>query len=310
LGFLSALAIANHTPPFPPCAVYYDNNVVGSINLVRAMDEAGCKNLVFSSSATVYGDARSSPIKECHPLSATSPYGRSKLYIEEMLRDTVVSDGDWSIAILRYFNPVGAHPSGMIGEDPKGIPNNLMPFVTKVALGVQPVLKVFGNDYPTKDGTGVRDYLHVCDLASGHLAAIEKLGDIKGSDVFNLGTGHGISVLEMVRAFESASGADVPFEIVGRRSGDVAVCFADPTKAKEGLGWTAKLGLANMCSDLWRWTERNPKGYAVEEHVPHQAVAHARDNLATSGLVPGPGVVSSKLEGAKLRKGPPAHPLD
>lgn len=284
--------------------MYYDNNVVGSINLVRAMSESGCKNLVFSSSATVYGDARSSPIKECHALSATSPYGRSKLYIEEMLRDTVVSDDEWSVAILRYFNPVGAHPSGLIGEDPKGIPNNLMPFVTKVALGVQPVLKVFGNDYPTHDGTGVRDYLHVCDLASGHLAAIEKLEVLQGSDVYNLGTGKGISVLDMVGQFESASCAKVPYEIVDRRKGDVAICYADPTKAKDGLGWTAKLSLVNMCTDLWRWTVRNPTGYAPEEHVP--SVPHAG---GVSSLVPGPAAVK-KLQAKKALKGPPAHSID
>jgi UDP-glucose 4-epimerase len=229
---------------------------------VKVMGEYGCKRMVFSSSATVYGDARESPIGEDHALSATSPYGRTKLWVEEMLRDTCAADSEWGVVVLRYFNPVGAHPSGMLGEDPKGVPNNLMPYITKVATGKQPVLKVFGDDYPTKDGTGVRDYLHIMDLSRGHVAALDMLQEgFTGSDVFNLGTGNGISVLEMVEAFREASRHPVPYEIHGRRKGDVAVCFADASKAAARLGWVAKHSLEDMCHDLWRFTQRNPDGY-------------------------------------------------
>lgn len=246
--------------------LYYDNNVLGSINLCKVMAEYDCKNLVFSSSATVYGDARSCPIKECHALSATSPYGRSKLIIEEMLRDTCSADPDWGVVILRYFNPVGAHPSGMLGEDPKGTPNNLMPYIAKVATGKRDHLSVFGNDYDTKDGTGVRDYLHIMDLSRGHVAAIEKLeGEgFKGADAFNLGTGTGISVLEMVDAFEAASHKPIPYKFEARRKGDVAVCYADASKAERELNWRAEHSLDDMCGDLWRWIELNPDGYTPD----------------------------------------------
>jgi UDP-glucose 4-epimerase len=240
---------------------YYDNNVGGTIALCRAMAAAGVKNLVFSSSATVYGDPATVPIREGFPLSATNPYGRSKLFIEEILRDLHVSDRSWSIALLRYFNPVGAHPSGRIGEDPNGIPNNLMPYVAQVAVGKLPRLRVFGNDYPTPDGTGVRDYIHVVDLARGHLAALRRLEQSPGVVTYNLGTGHGYSVLDMVAAFARASGRPVPFEIVERRPGDIAVCYADPALAKAELGWEAQLGIDDMVRDSWRWQSENPQGF-------------------------------------------------
>jgi UDP-glucose 4-epimerase len=232
---------------------YFDNNVTGSLVLFECMAEAGVKTLVFSSSATVYGDPASVPIREDFPLSATNPYGRSKLMIEDMLRDLVRADPTWRVALLRYFNPVGAHISGRIGEDPNGIPNNLLPFVSKVAAGELPVLSVFGADYPTPDGTGVRDYIHVVDLAKGHLAALSALGRGRGLITVNLGTGRGTSVLEMVRAFEAASGRPVPYHIAHRRPGDVAACWADPSMAAELLGWKAELGVARMCEDAWRW---------------------------------------------------------
>jgi len=246
--------------------IYYDNNVLGSINLCNVMAEYDCKSLVFSSSATVYGDARSCPIKESHHLSATSPYGRSKLIIEEMLRDTCAADEDWGVVILRYFNPVGAHPSGVLGEDPKGIPNNLMPYIAKVATGKREFLSVFGNDYPTRDGTGVRDYLHIMDLSRGHVSAIDKLeGEgFKGAEAFNLGTGTGISVLEMVDAFRAASQQPIPFKFEERRKGDVAECYADASKAARELGWRAQHSLHDMCGDLWRWVRHNPDGYTSD----------------------------------------------
>lgn len=240
---------------------YYENNVGGTLSLCRALAKAGVKNLVFSSSATVYGDPASVPIREHFPLSATNPYGRSKLFIEEILKDLHRADPEWNIALLRYFNPVGAHPSGRIGEDPNGIPNNLMPFVAQVAVGKLPRLRVFGNDYPTPDGTGVRDYIHVVDLARGHLAALGKLQEAPGVVVYNLGTGRGCSVLEMVAAFERASGRPVPYEIVARRPGDIATCYADPTLAREELGWQAELGIDAMVADTWRWQSANPEGF-------------------------------------------------
>ncbi|GAB6050666.1 UDP-glucose 4-epimerase GalE [Hydrogenophilus islandicus] len=246
--------------------LYYDHNVVGSLRLLEAMAAAGVKCLVFSSSATVYGEPQQLPLTETHPLSATNPYGRTKLIIEEMLRDTFRADPTWRIAILRYFNPVGAHPSGLIGEDPNDIPNNLMPFITQVAVGKLPKLRIFGNDYPTPDGTGVRDYLHVMDLAEGHLAALRALlapDAPPRCEAFNLGTGRGVSVLEMVRAFEAASGRRIPYEIAPRRPGDVAACWADPSKAHTELGWRASRTLAEMCRDAWRWQAQNPNGYRL-----------------------------------------------
>ena len=234
---------------------YYDNNLSGSVALFEVMAESNVKTLVFSSSATVYGDPHSVPIREDFPLSATNPYGRSKLILEDILRDVFRSDESWRIALLRYFNPVGAHPSGTLGEDPNGIPNNLMPYVTQVAIGKLPQLSVFGDDYPTPDGTGVRDYIHVVDLARGHLAALKALDKQAGVLTVNLGTGRGYSVLEMIRAFEEASGRPVPYRIVGRRPGDVAQCYADASLAASLLNWRAELGLEAMCRDSWRWQE-------------------------------------------------------
>jgi UDP-glucose 4-epimerase len=240
---------------------YYDNNVAGSLALFEAMAEAGVFRLVFSSSATVYGDPHSVPIREDFPLHATNPYGRTKLMIEDMLRDLAAADSRWRVALLRYFNPVGAHPSGMIGEDPQGIPNNLMPYVAQVAIGRRPEVSVFGGDYPTPDGTGVRDYIHVVDLARGHLAALDVLDKLSGAVPINLGTGRGYSVLEVVAAFESASGRKVPFRIVDRRPGDIAACYADASLAKEMLGWSAGRGMVTMCEDSWRWQSTNPMGF-------------------------------------------------
>ncbi len=240
---------------------YYDNNVVGSLRLCEAMAAAGVRRLVFSSSATVYGDPHTVPIREDFPLQATNPYGRTKLHIEEMLRDFSRGDPDWRIALLRYFNPVGAHPSGLIGEDPQGTPNNLMPFVSQVAIGRRDELGVFGNDYPTPDGTGVRDYIHVVDLARGHLAALDALDRAAGVLTVNLGTGRGYSVLEVVTAFERASGRRVAYRIKPRRPGDVAACYADPALASEALGWAARFDLDAMCRDAWRWQSGNPHGY-------------------------------------------------
>jgi UDP-glucose 4-epimerase len=229
------------------------------------MDEAGVRRLVFSSSATVYGDPHAVPIREDFPLSATNPYGRSKLMVEDILRDLCRSDPRWQVALLRYFNPVGAHESGLIGEDPNGIPNNLMPFVSQVAIGKRPEVVVFGNDYPTPDGTGVRDYIHVVDLARGHLKALEALRNTQGALTVNLGTGRGYSVLEMIKAFGLACGRELPYRIAARRSGDVAACYADPAYAAETLGWRAERGIEQMCADSWRWQSRNPDGYGAAE---------------------------------------------
>ena len=240
---------------------YYDCNVTGSLRLLEAMDRAGVRNLVFSSSATVYGDPASVPIREDFPLSATNPYGATKLHIEDMLRDLHRADPRWSVALLRYFNPVGAHESGRIGEDPNGEPNNLMPYVAQVAVGKREQLRVFGDDYDTPDGTGVRDYIHVMDLAEGHLAALDALARDGGLITTNLGTGRGYSVLEMVRAFAAASDREVRYQIVERRPGDVASCYADPAHAKQVLGWEAKRGIDTMCADHWRWQSENPNGY-------------------------------------------------
>ncbi len=240
---------------------YYENNVTGTLNLTRIMAEYNVKNIVFSSSATVYGDPATVPITEDFPLSCTNPYGRSKLMVEEILSDLNVADPLWNVALLRYFNPVGAHESGMIGEDPNGIPNNLMPYISQVAVGVLEELSVFGNDYPTPDGTGVRDYIHVVDLAQGHLKALEKLSTSPGVVVYNLGTGNGFSVLDMVHAFEEVSGKKVTHKITARRVGDIAQCYADPGLAATELGWEASRGLDAMCKDTWRWQSRNPKGY-------------------------------------------------
>jgi UDP-glucose 4-epimerase len=243
---------------------YYDNNVVGSLRLLEAMGECGVRTLVFSSSATVYGDPCRLPLTEEHPLSATNPYGRTKLVVEELLREVQRSDASWKIGILRYFNPVGAHASGLIGEDPQGTPNNLLPFVAQVAVGRRERLNVWGHDYPTPDGTGVRDYIHVVDLAVGHLKALEAL-DRRQTPVecltVNLGTGSGHSVLEVVAAFERASGKAVPYVLAPRRPGDVAACYSDPTRAFTMLGWRAERGLNDMCADAWRWQHQNPKGY-------------------------------------------------
>ena len=242
---------------------YYDNNVTGSLVLFEVMAAAGVKTLVFSSSATVYGDPASVPIRENFPLSATNPYGRSKLMIEEMLHDLYRADASWHIALLRYFNPVGAHASGLIGEDPNGIPNNLMPIVARVAVGRLPSLSVYGNDYPTRDGTGVRDYIHVVDLALGHLKALNALQQRGGLMTVNLGTGKGYSVLDVVRAFEAASGKPVAYKIAPRRAGDIAECYADPALAAELLGWRAERGIDEMCADAWRWQNSNPQGFDV-----------------------------------------------
>ncbi|KEQ19213.1 UDP-glucose 4-epimerase GalE [Endozoicomonas numazuensis] len=241
---------------------YYDNNVYGTIVLCQAMQAANVKSIVFSSSATVYGDPATLPITEDFPLSATNPYGRSKLIVEEVLEDLYKSDNEWSIALLRYFNPAGAHSSGRIGENPNDIPNNLMPYVTQVAIGKLEKLRVFGDDYPTVDGTGVRDYIHVVDLSLGHVKTIKKLRTTKGVHTWNLGVGKGYSVLEMVAAFEQASGKDVPYEITPRRSGDIAACYANSEKALKELGWKAERGLEEMVTDAWRWQSDNPNGYS------------------------------------------------
>ena len=244
---------------------YYQNNLNGTLNLCQVMAEQEVKVLVFSSSATVYGDPASVPIREDFPLSCTNPYGRTKLMIEEILRDLHRADPTWQIGLLRYFNPVGAHPSGRIGEDPGGIPNNLMPYIAQVAVGTLGELAVFGGDYPTPDGTGVRDYIHVVDLALGHLRALEKLADTPGVLTCNLGTGRGYSVLDMVRAFEAACGRAIPFRIVDRRSGDIAQCYADPSLARQELGWQATRDLGEMCADSWRWQSANPQGYGPKQ---------------------------------------------
>jgi UDP-glucose 4-epimerase len=240
---------------------YYQNNVAGTLALCEVMAAHEVKDLVFSSSCTVYGQPQRVPITEDFPLSATNPYGRSKLMIEEILRDLYVSDPAWNIALLRYFNPVGAHPSGRIGEDPRGIPNNLLPYIAQVAVGRLERLSVFGGDYPTRDGTGVRDYIHVVDLALGHIAAVQKLAHKPGATAYNLGTGQGYSVLEMVAAFARACGKPIPYQIVARRPGDIAETYADPSWAQQELGWRATKGLDEMCADVWRWQSANPNGY-------------------------------------------------
>ena len=240
---------------------YYRNNLGGLVNTCEVMQRHGCRRMVFSSSATVYGVPEKLPLREDAPTSTTNPYGATKLMGEQILRDIGAADPAWQTACLRYFNPVGAHPSGRIGEDPRGTPNNLMPYVAQVAVGRREKLSVFGNDYPTPDGTGVRDYIHVVDLAEGHVAALRWLLGHTGSLTVNLGTGQGYSVLDLVRAYEAASGRSVPYEIVARRPGDVAACWADPTAARETLGWQARLDLARMCEDSWRWQQNNPNGF-------------------------------------------------
>lgn len=255
LAGLKAVGDSNVRP-----MAYYDNNVVGTMRLVSAMTKANVKTLVFSSSATVYGVPGYLPLDEKHPLGPTNPYGRTKFFIEEMLRDLYGSDKEWRIGILRYFNPVGAHESGLIGEDPIGVPNNLLPFVAQVAIGRQEKLKIWGNDYDTPDGTGIRDFIHVVDLASGHLAILNRLKQ-PGVLTLNLGTGSGSSVLEVVRTFEAVSGRSVPYEIRERRAGDVAICYADPTLAGETLAWQSTRSLTQMCADHWRWQLKNPDGY-------------------------------------------------
>ncbi len=240
---------------------YFDNNVTGSINLLQALSDDGVRRFLFSSSATVYGAPQSVPITEAAPLAPANPYGRSKLIVEQVLHDLGQSDPSWAIGALRYFNPVGAHPSGLIGEDPRGVPNNLMPYVAQVAVGRMPRLNVFGSDYPTPDGTGVRDYIHVVDLAQGHVAALARLFSSGDSFTVNLGTGRGYSVLDVVRAFEAASGVVIPYEMSPRRPGDIAECYSDPSLAEKLLGWTARKSLDDMCADHWRWQKMNPLGY-------------------------------------------------
>lgn len=241
--------------------LYYRNNIGGLVNLCHTMREAGCRRIVFSSSATVYGKPKSLPIREDAPVQATNPYGQTKLIGEQILHDLGAADADWRSGILRYFNPVGAHESGLIGEDPRGVPNNLMPFVAQVAVGRRARLQVFGQDYDTHDGTGVRDYIHIMDLAEGHVAALRSL--LSGSESFtvNLGTGQGYSVLDLVKAYEAASGCPIPYEVAPRRAGDIDACYADPAQAASLLGWRARHGLARMCEDSWRWQQMNPKGY-------------------------------------------------
>lgn len=246
---------------------YFDNNVNGTLVLISAMQHCNIKKLVFSSSATVYGSPQYLPLNEKHPTSVTNPYGRSKLFVEEILSDLFTSDPSWSIAVLRYFNPIGAHSSGLIGEDPSDIPNNLLPYVAHVAVGRRDKVQVFGNDYATVDGTGVRDYIHVTDLAQGHLKALEKLNHLEQPQLLtiNLGTGNGYSVLEVIAAFETACGKQIPYQLVDRRPGDIASCYADPAYAQAILGWQAQHDLARMCADAWRWQSQNPNGYRTTE---------------------------------------------
>ena len=255
LAGLKAVGDSNVRP-----MIYYENNVVGTMRLVAAMQKANLKTIVFSSSATVYGIPTYLPLDEKHPVRPTNPYGRTKFFVEEMLRDLHNSDNEWRIGILRYFNPVGAHESGLIGEDPVGLPNNLLPFVAQVAIGKVEKLKIWGDDYETPDGTGVRDFIHVVDLASGHLSVLNHI-EAPGVFTFNLGTGSGSSVLEIIRTFETVSGRPVPYEVARRRAGDVAICYADPTLAADVLGWRSVRSLAQMCADHWRWQVRNPNGY-------------------------------------------------
>ena len=239
---------------------YYINNISGTLVMLDIMKEHGVKKIVFSSSATVYGCPETVPVKEDFPLSVTNPYGRTKLMLEEILQDVYKSDNEWNVILLRYFNPIGAHQSGRIGEDPNGIPNNLLPYITKVAIGELPQLNVFGDDYPTEDGTCIRDYIHVVDLARGHVKAIENMKN-GGVEIYNLGTGKGYSVLEVIKNFEEASGKKVPYKIADRRQGDVAVIYGDPSKAKKELGWEAQYGIKEMCRDSWNWQKNNPNGY-------------------------------------------------
>lgn len=240
---------------------YFNNNITGTLNLLKAMEKYGVKSLVFSSSATVYGKPESVPISEDFPLSVSNPYGRTKLMIEDMLRDIYKADNSWDIALLRYFNPIGAHESGEIGENPNGIPNNLLPYVSKVAIGELEAVNVFGDDYDTPDGTGVRDYIHVVDLAEGHIKALEKLSSHPGLVTYNLGTGNGYSVLEIIKNFEKACGKTIAYKITERRPGDIDMCYANPDKAEKELGWTAKRGIDKMCEDAWRWQSKYPKGF-------------------------------------------------
>lgn len=240
---------------------YYHNNIAGTVSLLEVMEEFGVKKIVFSSSATVYGKSETVPLTEDLPTAAYSPYGQTKLMIEQILQDVSASDNEWSISLLRYFNPIGAHESGLIGEDPRDIPNNLMPYITQVAAGKLPKLYVFGSDYPTSDGTCVRDYIHVVDLADGHLKALEKINDETGVFIHNLGTGVGYSVLDIIQAFEKANDLKIPYELSGRRPGDVTICYADPSKAKRELGWEAKRDIETMCADAWNWQKNNPNGY-------------------------------------------------
>jgi len=244
---------------------YYQNNVSGSLSLFEVMNQAQVRKIVFSSSATVYGEPQSVPIREDFPLSATNPYGRTKLMIEDILRDLRASDDRWDIALLRYFNPVGAHSSGRIGEDPRGIPNNLVPYIAQVAVGRLPELRVFGDDYPTPDGTGIRDYIHVMDLAAGHIKALEILEKNPGLVTYNLGTGRGYSVMEVLHAFEAACGRKIPYQVVERRPGDVAASYADPSLAERSLNWKAQQGIDQMCIDVWRWQSLNPQGFFQTE---------------------------------------------
>lgn len=238
---------------------YYDNNISGTLVLLEEMRNAGCKNIIFSSSATVYGNPAVMPITESCPKGhCTNPYGNTKSMLEEILRDLHVADNEWNVVLLRYFNPIGAHSSGLIGENPNGVPNNLMPYITQVAAGKLKELHVFGNDYPTPDGTGVRDYIHVVDLAKGHVKALKAIDDKCGIEVYNLGTGIGYSVLDLVKAFEKANGIKIPYVIDQRRAGDVAACYSDPSKAWEKLGWKAELGIENMCRDSWNWQKKQP----------------------------------------------------
>lgn len=240
---------------------YFDNNLTGTLNLLKVMEKHNVKSLVFSSSATVYGKPKTVPIKEDFPLSVSNPYGRTKLITEDMLRDIYKSDNEWNIAILRYFNPIGAHESGRIGENPNGIPNNLLPYIAKVAAGQLECVNVFGDDYDTPDGTGVRDYIHISDLAEGHIKALQKLSEHPGLVTYNLGTGVGYSVLEIIKSFEKACGKKIPYKIAPRRAGDIDMCYADPLKAKEELRWEAARGIDKMCEDAWRWQVQNPNGY-------------------------------------------------
>lgn len=240
---------------------YYDNNISGTLSLLKVMEAVNCKNIIFSSSATVYGDPHTVPILEDFPLSVTNPYGRTKLMLEEILTDIYAADKDWNVVLLRYFNPIGAHKSGDLGENPNGVPNNLLPYVSQVAVGKLKEVQVFGHDYPTPDGTGVRDYIHVVDLAKGHVAALQKITEGSGLNIYNLGTGKGYSVLEIIQNMEKAVGHSIPYRLVDRRPGDIATCYSDPQKAKDELGWEAQFDITTMCEDAWRWQSKHPNGF-------------------------------------------------